>query len=305
MLCVISHHTSKSEKITPNLGKSESSAIKPFSYPFLVMAASLVYILAIDWNPLTSPDRRRFPMQWQPTRNTSLKLLLNKSQDNLDFPKSHVQKIRLLHVLDSGNMNSNNFKCHFKLNSMFLGSCKTTQKVPQYHTGSSWRNLGGNTWITVQRAISLWMGHQSNYSSTNWLQRPCWTPSILQYIKANLTCLQENKIHSFKIIPYSICSQIKTSTENANRLWLIFIMASYPQWSQKCKQGGQVQWLFAMILQLVVCHGHKYVQMLTKFNSLHSFSHVYQKHYNLNHFMSQTMTSFGLLVSSLEYTRCF
>lgn len=29
--------------------------------PFLGMAASLVYILAIDWNPLTSPDRRRFP----------------------------------------------------------------------------------------------------------------------------------------------------------------------------------------------------------------------------------------------------
>lgn len=31
--------------------------------PFLGMAASLVYILAIDWYPLKSPDRRRLPVQ--------------------------------------------------------------------------------------------------------------------------------------------------------------------------------------------------------------------------------------------------
>jgi hypothetical protein len=29
--------------------------------PFLGMAASLVYILAIDWNPLISPERKRLP----------------------------------------------------------------------------------------------------------------------------------------------------------------------------------------------------------------------------------------------------
>lgn len=52
-------HTFQTIKIgTKNIGSKLSKIIQPF----FGIAASLVYILAMDWYPLTSPERRRFPI---------------------------------------------------------------------------------------------------------------------------------------------------------------------------------------------------------------------------------------------------
>lgn len=52
-------HTFQTIKIgTTNIGSKLSKIIQPF----FGIAASLVYILAMDWYPLTSPERRRLPI---------------------------------------------------------------------------------------------------------------------------------------------------------------------------------------------------------------------------------------------------
>lgn len=71
-----------------------STSTSTSAHGFLGMAASLVYILAIDWYPLISPDRRRLPSTKQKTqcinsnRNTYL-LQWNKSM-HLNKNKSRI-----------------------------------------------------------------------------------------------------------------------------------------------------------------------------------------------------------------------
>lgn len=73
--------------------------------PFLGMAASLAYILAIDWNPLISPERKRLP---GPSKSDPIKIntisdtskLTEKSQTNnwfSSFTQPNVHSKTLIH----------------------------------------------------------------------------------------------------------------------------------------------------------------------------------------------------------------
>lgn len=63
-LSVQTHHISRylDKRISNSLGKQESII---WNQPFFGIAASLVYILAMDWYPLTSPERKRLPVHRQ------------------------------------------------------------------------------------------------------------------------------------------------------------------------------------------------------------------------------------------------
>lgn len=57
--------------------------------PFLGMAASLAYILAIDWNPLISPERKRLP---GPSKSDPIKNKHHKWYLKVNRKKPHQQQ---------------------------------------------------------------------------------------------------------------------------------------------------------------------------------------------------------------------
>ena len=54
-------HKSNNNNIVTKIPNSLANSTK-FIQPFFGIAASLVYILAMEWYPLTSPDLKRLPV---------------------------------------------------------------------------------------------------------------------------------------------------------------------------------------------------------------------------------------------------